>query len=86
MRKIIIRKPGGVDAMELVTEADPVPGPGEVSVRTDAMAVGWPDILIRTSKFSLLWTIFPVRVAVAVTEGLFVNVGEKRLVVGRFTA
>lgn len=51
MRKIIIRKPGGVDVMELVTEPDPLPGPGEVSVRTHAMAVGWPDILIRTGVY-----------------------------------
>jgi NADPH:quinone reductase len=51
MRKVIIRKPGGIDAMEIVTEPDPVPGPGEVSVRTHAMAVGWPDILIRTGTY-----------------------------------
>ena len=51
MRKIIIRQPGGVDAMELVTEPDPLPGPGEVSVRTHAMAVGWPDVLIRTGAY-----------------------------------
>jgi len=51
MRKIIIRKPGGIDAMELVTEPDPLPGPGEVSIRAHAMAVGWPDILIRTGVY-----------------------------------
>lgn len=51
MRKIIIRKPGGIDALELVSEPDPVPREGEVSVRTDTMAVGWPDILIRTGVY-----------------------------------
>lgn len=51
MRKVIIRKPGGIDAMEIVNEPDPVVGPGEVSVRTHAMAVGWPDILIRTGAY-----------------------------------
>jgi NADPH:quinone reductase len=51
MRKIIIRGPGGIDAMEMVSETDPVPGPGEVSIRTHAMAVGWPDILIRTGTY-----------------------------------
>lgn len=51
MRKIVVRKPGGFDAMELVNEPDPHAGPGEVRIRTHAMAVGWPDVLIRTGVY-----------------------------------
>jgi NADPH:quinone reductase len=51
VRKVIIRRPGGIDAMELVSEPDPLPREDEVSVRTDTISVGWPDVLIRTGTY-----------------------------------
>ena len=49
MIKVIIREPGGPEVLELINALDPVPGIGEVVVRSHAMGVGWPDILIRKS-------------------------------------
>ena len=51
MKKVIIRKPGCVDVLELVEETDPEPRRGEVLVRTHAMTIGWPDVLIRTGVY-----------------------------------
>ena len=52
MKKIIIREPGGSEVLELINAPDPVPGIGEVVVRSHAMGVGWPDILIRKGVYS----------------------------------
>lgn len=51
MKTVIIRKTGGPDVLELTEAPDPVAGPGEVVVRSHAMGVGWPDILIRKGVY-----------------------------------
>ncbi len=51
MRTVIIRQTGGPEVLELIEAPDPVPGPGEVVVRSHAMGVGWPDILIRKGVY-----------------------------------
>ena len=51
-RTVIIRETGGPEVLELIDAPDPVPGPGEVVVRSHAMGVGWPDILIRKGVYS----------------------------------
>ena len=52
MRTVIIGETGGPEVLELIEAPDPVPGPGEIVVRTHAMGVGWPDILIRKGVYS----------------------------------
>ena len=52
MKTVIIRKTGGPEVLELIDAPDPVAGPGEVVVRSHAMGVGWPDILIRKGVYS----------------------------------
>ena len=52
MRTVIIRETGGPEVLELIEAPDPVAGPGEVVVRSHAMGVGWPDILIRKGVYS----------------------------------
>ena len=52
MRTVIIRQTGGTEVLELIDAPDPVPGRGEVVVRSHAMGVGWPDILIRKGVYS----------------------------------
>jgi NADPH2:quinone reductase len=47
MRAVLIRRFGDPDGMEVVDLADPVPGPGRIMVRTEAVGVGGVDAVIR---------------------------------------
>lgn len=51
MRRIQIRKPGSYDALELVDEPDPLPGPGEVVVDVEAAGVNYADSIIRMGLY-----------------------------------
>ncbi len=51
MRTVVIRATGGSEVLELIDAPDPEPGRGEVVVRSHAMGVGWPDILIRKGVY-----------------------------------
>jgi NADPH2:quinone reductase len=51
MRAIVVRTPGGLDALEPCTLPRPEPGPGQVRVRAVAIGVGRPDALIRTGTY-----------------------------------
>jgi NADPH2:quinone reductase len=52
MRTVLVRRPGGVDALEIAELATPRPGPGDVLIRTQAMGVSRPDVLIRKGVYS----------------------------------
>lgn len=47
MRAIVVEKPGGVDALTLVTLPEPEPGPGEVLIKVAAAGVNRADLLQR---------------------------------------
>ena len=47
MRRIVVRRPGGHAALELVEERDPEPGPGQVRVRVAAAGVNYADVIVR---------------------------------------
>ncbi|MDD5303285.1 MAG: alcohol dehydrogenase catalytic domain-containing protein, partial [Elusimicrobia bacterium] len=47
MKRVVVRRPGGHDALSLVEEADPVPGPGQVRVRVRAAGVNYADTIVR---------------------------------------
>ena len=47
MKAIVVRQPGGVDAMRLETIADPVAGPRDVVIKVDACGVCFHDVLTR---------------------------------------
>src|SRR3954470_20607124 len=51
MRAVLVRQPGGPDALELVERPVPVPGPGHVQIRAEAFGVGQPDVLIRRGVY-----------------------------------
>jgi len=51
MKAILIRQPGGLDALELAEVARPEPGPGEVRVKAVAIGVGRPDALMRSGRY-----------------------------------
>ena len=52
MRRILIRKPGRYDALELVEEPDPSPGPGEVVIASEACGVNYADGIIRMGLYA----------------------------------
>lgn len=51
MKAIVVRTPGGPQALELAELPLPEPGPGEVRIRAAAIGVGRPDVLIRQGTY-----------------------------------
>jgi NADPH:quinone reductase len=45
--RIIVRRYGGADALEVVTENDPAPKRGEARIRVQAAGVALPDVMMR---------------------------------------
>ncbi len=52
MRKIVIRKPGGYAALELIEQADPTPASGEVLIAVEACGVNYADGIIRMGLYA----------------------------------
>lgn len=52
MRKILIRRPGGYERLEIVESPDPVPGPGEILIRTEAIGVNYADCIARMGLYA----------------------------------
>jgi NADPH2:quinone reductase len=52
MKTVVLRRPGGPNVLEIVEGPMPVPGPGEVGIRSRAIGVSRPDILIREGRYS----------------------------------
>jgi NADPH2:quinone reductase len=52
MKTVVLRRPGGPDVLEMVEGPMPVPGAGEVVIRSRAIGVSRPDILIREGRYS----------------------------------
>lgn len=51
MKAVVVRTPGGPQALELTDLPLPEPGPGEVRIRARAIGVGRPDVLIRQGTY-----------------------------------
>jgi NADPH:quinone reductase-like Zn-dependent oxidoreductase len=47
MKRVVVRRPGGHDALELLEEADPSCGPGQVRVRVRASGINYADTIVR---------------------------------------
>jgi synaptic vesicle membrane protein VAT-1 len=52
MRRIIIHKPGGYEALQPESAPDPVPGPGEVAIDVVACGVNFADGIIRMGLYA----------------------------------
>lgn len=78
MKSVIFRTPGGPEVLELADLTDPIPGPGEVLIRTKAMAVSVPDLLIRQGIYKWMPPLpaSPGNELTGVVEALGENVGE----------
>lgn len=51
MRHVIIRAPGGPEAMQVEEAAVPAPGPGEVAVDVVYCGCNWADIMVRNNSY-----------------------------------
>ena len=51
VQRILIRKPGGYSALEMVEEPDPTPEPGEVVIAVEAAGVNYADGIIRMGLY-----------------------------------
>lgn len=47
MKSVVVRRPGGHAALELVEAPDPAPGPGQYRVRVRAAGVNYADTVVR---------------------------------------
>ncbi len=52
MRRIVIQRPGGFDALELIEEALPRPGPREIVIACRACGVNYADSIIRMGLYA----------------------------------
>lgn len=60
MKRVIVRSPGGHSALELVEEADPVPGPGQVRVRVHAAGINYADTIVREGWYEAAKGLYPI--------------------------
>lgn len=60
MKRVLVRVPGGHDALEIVSENDPVPGPGEVRVRVRAAGVNYADTIVREGWYEAAKGKYPI--------------------------
>jgi len=51
MKRVLIRRTGGPEVLELAEVPEPVPGANDVVVQAESIGVGWPDILIRSGRY-----------------------------------
>jgi NADPH:quinone reductase-like Zn-dependent oxidoreductase len=52
VRRIVIDRPGGYEALRLVESADPAPGPGELAIAVEACGVNYADGIIRMGLYA----------------------------------
>ena len=50
MKAILLRRPGGPEALEYVEVPTPVPGKGKVLVKADTIGVSMPEVLVRRGR------------------------------------
>ena len=51
MRKVVYPKDGGVDSIRIVEVDDPVPGPGQVTVRIHRAGINFADLMMRQGLY-----------------------------------
>ncbi|MDN3260554.1 quinone oxidoreductase [Streptomyces sp. CSDS2] len=80
MHAIVVTEPGGPDALRYRRMPDPVPGPGEVLVRTRAIGVNYRDVYVRRGEYPAELPVPGLEGAgevVAAGEGAGVAVGDR---------
>ena len=52
MKAILLRRPGGPEALEYVEVPTPVPGEGQVLVKADTICFSMPEVLVRRGTYA----------------------------------
>jgi len=52
MKAILLRRPGGPEALEYAEVPTPVPGEGKVLVKADTIGVSMPEVLVRRGTYA----------------------------------
>lgn len=60
MKSVVVRRPGGHGALELVEEPDPAPGPGQYRVRARACGVNYADTIVREGWYEAAKGKYPI--------------------------
>ena len=60
MKRVVVRRPGGHDALSLVEEKDPVPLPGQVRVRVHAAGINYADTIVREGWYEAAKGLYPL--------------------------
>jgi NADPH:quinone reductase-like Zn-dependent oxidoreductase len=60
MKRVVVRRPGGHEALELLDEADPLPGPGQYRVRVRAAGVNYADVIVREGYYEAAKGLYPL--------------------------
>jgi len=79
VRAIRIHETGGADALRLDTIADPVPGPGQVLVRLEAIGVNFIEIYQRRGIYKVPMPVVPGEEGAGVVEAVGSGVEDIRI-------
>lgn len=60
MKRVLVSRPGGHDALQLVDSADPVAGPGQVRVRVRAAGINYADTIVREGWYEAARGLYPI--------------------------
>ncbi|HXS99744.1 MAG TPA: zinc-binding dehydrogenase [Elusimicrobiota bacterium] len=60
MKRVVVRRPGGHEALELIEEADPVPAAGQVRVRVRAAGINYADVVVREGYYEAAKGHYPI--------------------------
>jgi synaptic vesicle membrane protein VAT-1 len=60
MKRVLVRRPGGLSVLELTEEADPAPGAGQVRVRVRAAGVNYADTVVREGHYEAAKGHYPI--------------------------
>ncbi len=52
MKAIVLRQPGGPEALEYLEIPTPVPGDGEILIKADTIGVSMPEVLVRRGTYN----------------------------------
>lgn len=75
-KAVVVRRTGGVDALEFVTDTTPAPGPGEVQLRHTAIGLNFIDTYFRTGLYETSLPFTPGAEAAGVITALGHGVTE----------
>jgi NADPH:quinone reductase-like Zn-dependent oxidoreductase len=60
MKRVVVFAPGGHDALRLVEEPDPRPGPGQALVAVRAAGVNYADVVVRLGYYEAAKGMYPI--------------------------